>query len=170
MERTLSRLPHPQRIPGGLRRWWIGTYDPSQPRQACQIHRSRSARTSASSRNATPPLVYLLAGLTRRPPKPRAPPADRSVAPAPPAVPAEHSMPHPAAMPANQRKEPAPPRRWCPRLNPEQGQSHAIISPSATRPPHSANRSKMARTYPFTIEYNDCWGRRRTPSLSPVYV
>ena len=97
------------------------------------------------------PLGYLPAGLTRKSPKPRAPPAEPSVAPAPPAVPAKHNMPHPAAAPANQHPEPALPRRWSPRLNPEQGQAHAILSPPAARPPHSANRSKMARTYPLTI-------------------
>ena len=42
-----------------------------------------------------PPLGYLSTGLARRPPKPRAPPADHSAAPAPPAVPAEHNMPPP---------------------------------------------------------------------------
>ena len=110
-----------------------------------------------------PPLGYLPAGLARRPPKPRAPPAAHSVAPTPPAVPAEHSMPPPATTPANQRPEPAPPRRRSPRLNPEQGQAHAIINRPATRPPHSANRSKMARTYPLTIEYNDCLGRKANP-------
>ena len=64
------------------------------------------------------PLGYLPAGLARRPPNPRAPPADHSVAPAHPAVPAENSMPPPATVPANQRPEPAPPRRQSPRLNP----------------------------------------------------
>ena len=110
-----------------------------------------------------PPLGYLTAGLARRPTKPRAPPADHSVAPAPPAAPAENSVPPPATAPANQRPEPAPPHRWSPRLNPAQGQAHAIINPPATRPPHSANRSKMAHTYPLTIEYNECLGRKANP-------
>ena len=57
-----------------------------------------------------PPLGYLPAGLGRRPPKPRAPPENPSVAPAPPAAPAENNMPSPAAAPANQHPEPAPPR------------------------------------------------------------
>ena len=52
-----------------------------------------------------PPLGYLPVGLARRPAKPRAPPADSSVAPAP----AENAMPPPAAAPANQQPEPAPP-------------------------------------------------------------
>ena len=109
------------------------------------------------------PIGYLPAGLARRPTKPSAPPADHSVAPAPPAAPAENSMPPPATAPANQRPEPAPPRWRSPRLNPEQGQAHAIISPPGTRPPHSANCSKMTRTYPLTIEYNDCLGRKANP-------
>ena len=109
------------------------------------------------------PLGYLPAGLARRPPKPRAPPADPSVAAAPSAVPAEHNMPPPAAAPANHRPEPAPPCRRSPRLNPEQGQAHAILSPPASRPPHSANRSKMAHTYPLTIEYNNCLGKKENP-------
>ena len=49
-----------------------------------------------------PPLGYLPAGLVRRPPKSCAPPENPSVAPAPPAAPAENSMPSPAAAPANQ--------------------------------------------------------------------
>ena len=57
-----------------------------------------------------PPLGYLPAGLARRPAKPRAPPADSSVAPAHPAAPAESAMPPPASAPANQQPEPAPPR------------------------------------------------------------
>ena len=85
-----------------------------------------------------PPLSYLPSGLARRPPKPRAPPENPSVAPAPPAAPAEHNMTSPAAAPANQHPEPAPPRRQSPRLNPEQGQAHAILSLPAARPPHSA--------------------------------
>ena len=110
-----------------------------------------------------PLLSYHPAGLARRPPKPCAPPADHSVAHALPAVPAEHNMPPPATAPANQRSEPAPPHRRSPRLNPEQGEAHAILSPPAVRPPHSANRFKMACTYPITIEYNDCLGKKANP-------
>ena len=138
-------------------------HNPHKPCQACQVHRSGSTRTSASNGNTMPPLGYLPAGLARRPPKPRAPPANHSVAPTPPAAAAEHNMPPPAAAPANQRPEPAPPRRQSPRLNPEQGQAQAILSPLAARPPHSANRSKMARTYPLTIEYNDSLGSKANP-------
>ena len=110
-----------------------------------------------------PPLGYLPAGLARRPPKPRAPPENQSVAPAPSAAPAEHNMPPPAAAPANLHPEPAPPPRRSPRLNPKQGQAHAILSPPAARPSHSTNRSKMARTYPLTIGYNDSMGSKANP-------
>ena len=113
------------------------------------------------------PLGYLAAGLTRRPPKPRAPPADCNVAPAPsPAAPAEPLMPPPAAAPANQRPEPVPPCRRSPRLNPGQGQAHTILNPPTARPPHSLsssrpmNRSKMAHTYPLTTGYNESMGSK----------
>ena len=72
-------------------------------------------------------------------------------------------MPPPASAPANQQPETAPPRRRSPRLNPEQGHAHAIRSPPVTQPPHSSNRSKMARTYPLTVEYNECLGRKANP-------
>ena len=117
-----------------------------------------------------PPIGYLPAGLARRPPKPRAPPMNHNEAsmppPAAPAVPIAQS---PAAAPANQRPEPAPPRRRSPRLNPEPGQAHAILSRPAARQPHSpprsrtANCSKMARTYPLTIGYNESMGSRKNP-------
>ena len=117
-----------------------------------------------------PPLGYLPADLARRPPKPHAPPVNHNVDPAPPpAVPAEPIMSPPAAAPANQCPEPAPPRQQSPRLNPEQGQAHAILSHPAARqthPPsstHTTNRSKMARTYPLTIGYNESMGSKENP-------
>ena len=58
-----------------------------------------------------PLLGYLPTGLTRRPAKPRTPPADSSVAPFPPATPSENAMPPPAPAPANQRPKPAAPRQ-----------------------------------------------------------
>ena len=72
-------------------------------------------------------------------------------------------MPPPTAAPANQHPEPAPPRQRSPRLNPEPGQAHAILSPPEARPPHSTNRSKMARTYPLTTGYNDSMGPKANP-------
>ena len=114
-----------------------------------------------------PPLGYLPAGLARRPTKPRAPPADSSVAPAPPptppTAPAENPMPPPAPVPANQQPETAPPRRRSPRLNPVQGHAHAIKGSSVTQPHHSSKCSKMARTYPLTVSYNECLGRKANP-------
>ena len=114
-----------------------------------------------------PPLDYLSVGLARRPPKPRAPPVNHNIAsPPPPAAPAEPIMPPPATVPANQRPEPAHPRRQSPRLNPEQSQAHAILSCPAASQSHSpsstrtANRSKTARTYPFTIGYNESMGSK----------
>ena len=94
---------------------------------------------------------------------PRAPPADSSVAPAPPAAPAENAMPPPASSPANQQPEPAPPRRRSPRLNPVQGHAHAVKSPPVTQLHHSSKCSKMARTYPLTVDYNECLGRKANP-------
>ena len=116
-----------------------------------------------------PPLGYLPAGLARRPAKPRAPPADSSVAPAPPVAPAENAMPLPVAVPVNQQPKPAPPRRRSPRLNPMRGHAHAIKSPPAAQPHHSPKCSKMARTCPLTVDCNECLGRKATPSTSLVY-
>ena len=81
-----------------------------------------------------PPLTYLLAGFTHRTSEPRAPLVNHNkAAMPPPAVPAIPAAPSPAAAPANQNPEPAPPCRRSPRLNPELGQTQAIIS----RPPVS---------------------------------
>ena len=96
-----------------------------------------------------PPLGYLPAGLAHRP--------------APPVAPAENAMPPPASVPANQQPEPAPPRRRSPRLNPVQGHTHAIKSPLVTQPHRSPNHSKMAHTYPLTVDYNKCLGSKANP-------
>ena len=78
-------------------------------------------------------------------------------------------MPPPAAAPANQCPEPAPLCQRPPRLNSEPGQAHAILSRPVARQPHSspkprtANRSKMARTYPLTIGYNESMGSKENP-------
>ena len=88
---------------------------------------------------------------------------------APPAAPAVPITRPPAEAPANQHPEPAPPRRRSPRLNPEQGQAHAILSRPAARQPHStpssrtANRSKMARIYTLTVGYNESMGSKENP-------
>ena len=78
-----------------------------------------------------------------------------------PAVPVARSS---LAAPANQHPEPAPSRRRSPRLHPEPGQAHAILSrPSApqhqSQPrPHATNSSRMACVYPLTIGYTEALG------------
>ena len=117
-----------------------------------------------------PPIGYLPAGLTRRPPKLRAPPVNHNEASMPPpAAPAVPIAQPPAAAPANQHPEPTPPRWRSPRLNPEPGQAHAILSRPAARQPHSppksrtANHSEIARTYPLTVGYNESMGSKENP-------
>ena len=116
------------------------------------------------------PLGYLPSGFTHRPSKPRAPPVNHNeAAMPPPAVPAVSAAPPPAATPANQNPEPAPPQRRSPRLKPELGQAHAILSrPTARQPhsspkPHTANCPEMAHTYPLTVSYNDSMGSKENP-------
>ena len=110
-----------------------------------------------------PPLGYLPAGFAHRPAKPRTPPENSSVAPAPPAAPAENAMPLPATAPANQQLESAPLRRRSPRLNPVQGHAHAIISSPVTPPHHSPKNTKMARTFPLTVSFNECLSSKSNP-------
>ena len=122
-----------------------------------------------------PPLGYLPAGLARpRPPPTAAVPAGDSTsssAAAPtnqqpaPAAPTENAMPPPATAPANQQPEPASRPRRSPRLNPEPGRTCAIKNPLENPPHHSSKTSRMARTYPLTVSYNECLGSRAT-SLS----
>ena len=117
-----------------------------------------------------PPLGCLPAGFTNRPSEPRAPRVNHNeAARPPPAVPAVPAEPPPAAAPANQNPEPAPPHRRSPRLNPELGQTHTIISRPPARQPHflpkyrTANRPEMARTYHLTVSYSDPMGSRGNP-------
>ena len=117
-----------------------------------------------------PPLGYLPAGFARKSTKPRAPPVNPNEAPiAPLAAPAVPIARPPTAAPANQCPEPALPRRWFPRLNPQQGQVHAILRSRATLQPHSqprsrtANHSEMARVYPLTIGYTEAMGSKENP-------
>ena len=110
-----------------------------------------------------PPLGYLPTGFAHRPAKPCSPPANSSVAPSPPAAPAENAMPPPAAVPANQQPESAPLRRRSPRLNPVQGHAHAIKSSRVTPPHHSSKHSRMARTFPLTVSFNECLGSKANP-------
>ena len=94
-------------------------YEDGDVERTIHINHAKPAKFTAPDLPETEPpaeaprplLGYLPAVLARRPAKPRAPPADSSVAPAPPAAPAENAMPPPASAPANQQPEPAPPRR-----------------------------------------------------------
>ena len=118
-----------------------------------------------------PPLGYLPAGLARPRllPAAAAPAGDSSssstsapTAPQP-AAPAENAMRLPATAPANQRPEPAPRPQRSPRLNPEPDQACAIKSPPGIPPHHTSEPSRMARTYPLTVSYNECLGSRANP-------
>ena len=117
-----------------------------------------------------PPLGYLPTGLARpRPPAatatagdpvPPSSPANQQPAPA---APAEKYMPPPAPVPANQQPEPTP-RPWrLPRLNPELGQACTIKGLLENPSHHTSKASRIARTYPLTISYNECLGSRANP-------
>ena len=110
-----------------------------------------------------PPLGYLPAGFAQCPTKPRSQLANSSVAPAPPAAPAENAMPLPTTAPANQQPEPAPLRQRSLRLNPVQGHSHAIKSSPVPQPHHSSKHSRIARTFPLTVSFNECLGSKANP-------
>ena len=124
-----------------------------------------------------PQLGYLPAGFTHRPSKPRALPVNHNeAAMPPPAVPAVPTAPPPAAAPANQNPEPAPPHRRSPRLNPELGQAHAILSSPAARQPHSslnpsqrtAPRWPAPTLSPFPT--TTPWDQKKTLFLLPAFV
>ena len=118
------------------------------------------------------PLGYLPAGLARPRPPPPAPAAhardsssssaSASTAPQP-AAPAVSEMQPPATATDNQLPEPAPHPRRSPRLNPEPGRVCAIKGPPGNPPHQSAKASRMARTYPLTLPYNQCLGSRVDP-------
>ena len=116
-----------------------------------------------------PPFGYLPSGLLGPrppPPAPAAPAGGSSSSPttsslaSQPAAPAESEMQPPAAAPANQRPEPAPRPRQSPRLNPEPGRMCAVKGPPGNPPHQSEKASRMARTYPLTVPYNQCLGAR----------
>ena len=119
-----------------------------------------------------PPFGYLSAGLLgpRPPPPASAAPAGGSssspttASPAPqPAAPAESEMQPPATAPANQRPEPAPHPWRSPRLNPEPGRVCTMKGPPGNPPHQSEKSSRMARTYPLTVPYNQYLGARVDP-------
>ena len=154
------------------------TYEDDGLERTIHINHAKPAKFTASDlpepvppvEVPRPPIGYLPAGLARRPAKHRAHPVNHSEASMPhPAAPAAPIAQPPAAAPANQCPEPAPPCRRSPRLNPEQGLAHAILSRPAACQPHSphrsrtANRSKMARIYPLTVGYNESMGSKENP-------
>ena len=57
------------------------------------------------------------------------------------------------------------------RLNPGLDQACTIKGPPGTRAPQSQHISKMARTYPLSLEFNQCLGAKEEPySFSSVYL
>ena len=72
-------------------------------------------------------------------------------------------MQPPATAPANQRPEPAPRPRRSPRLNPEPGRVCAIKGPPGNPPHRTEKAPRMARTYPFTVPYNQSLGASADP-------
>ena len=96
----------------------------------------------------------------------------------PPAVPELPSNTPPPVAPAVPPPEPAPPHRRSPRLHPELGQAHAILSRPATHSPPSQPKSKprpravnsssrqcsrMARVHPLTVGYTEALGPKSNP-------
>ena len=125
-----------------------------------------------------PPLGYLPASFAHKPTKPPNLPAAPVEAPmAPITPPAASEVPintPPPVVLAVLPPEPAPPR-WCsPRLHPEQGQAHDILSRSPASQPQSKQRpravnssscqcSRMARVHPLTIGYTEALGLKSNP-------
>ena len=93
-----------------------------------------------------PLLGYLAVGFVHKPTKPPnlpAAPVEAPMAPiTPPAAPEVPINTPPPVAPAVPPPEPFPPRRRSPRLHPEQGQAHAILSRPATQLPASQPQSK----------------------------
>ena len=114
-----------------------------------------------------PSFGYLPSGLLgpRPPPPESVAPAESSssspttASPAPQtAAPAASEMQPLATAPANQQPEPAFCPRRSPRLNPEPGRVCTIKGPPGNPSPQSEKSSRMARTYPLTVPYNQCLG------------
>ena len=72
-------------------------------------------------------------------------------------------MQPPTTAPANQRPEPASRPLRSPRLNPEPGRVCAIKGPPGNPPHQSEKTPRMARTYPFTVPYNQCLSAHADP-------
>ena len=116
-----------------------------------------------------PSFGYLPSGLLgpRSPPPASAAPTEGSslspttASPAPqPVAPAASEMQPPATAPANQQPESAFRPLRSPRLNPEPGRVSTIKGPPGNPSPQSEKSSRMARTYPLTVPYSQCFGAR----------
>ena len=84
-------------------------------------------------------------------------PSSTTASPVPqPAATTASEMQSPATAPANQQPEPAFRPRRSPRLNPEPGRVCTIKGPPGNPSPQSEKSSRMARTYPLTVPYNQC--------------
>ena len=150
-------------------------YEDGDVQQTIHINHAKPAKFTApdlpvpTPEAPHPPLGYLPAGLARPrppPPPPAAPAGDSSsssasasLAPQP-AAPAESEMQPPATAPANQQPEPAPRTQRSPRLNPEPDRACAIKSPPGTPSHQASESSRMVRTYPLTVNFNECLGSR----------
>ena len=152
-------------------------YEDGDVQRTIHINHTKPAKFTApdlpepvpTAETPRPPLGYLPAGLARpRPPPAPATPArdsfssssaSASTAPQP-AAPSESEMQPPPTEPANQRPEPAPRPQRSLRLNPEPDRACALKSPPRTPSHHTSEPSKMARTYPLTVTFNECLGSR----------
>ena len=77
----------------------------------------------------------------------------------------------PTSAPANQNSGSAFRPRRSARLNPGLDQECAIKGPPGTLAPQSQKSSKMARTYPLSLGYNQCLGAKEEPlSFSNVCI
>ena len=80
-------------------------------------------------------------------------------------------MQPPVAPPANQNSGSKFRPRRSARLNPGLDQACTIKGPPGTCTPQSQHISKMARTYPLSLEFNQCLGAKEEPySFSSVYL
>ena len=150
-------------------------YGDREVRRTIRVNHAKPAKFTApglpepmpAPETPRPPFGYLPAGLLgpRPPPPTSAAPAGDSSSSSTTAstAPAESEMQPPATAPANQRPEPAPRPRRSPRLNPEPGRVCAIKGPPGNPPHQSEKAPRMARTYPFTVPYNQCLGARADP-------
>ena len=98
--------------------------------------------------------------------------ANRNLAPPPqPPTHPGHKIQPPTSTPANQNAGSTIRPRRSARLNPGLHQACTIKDPPGTRASQSQHISKMARTYPLSLEFNQCLGAKEEPySFSSVYL